>query len=206
MDIIDRYLQAVKFALPKSQADDIVRELSDNILSQVEERRESELGRPVTEDELAEMLKKLGSPAKLASQYREQQGLIGPVILPIYWKVLKTALALALVVQVIAAVAMAAAGKPLLESLAPVFRYPNVALLTFAWITLAFAVFHFLGGRLSGNQPWDPRKLPPIIKSDRRKSRTEVISRVSSSTVASCSICAGGSMGCTTPSGSSVPA
>ena len=124
MDIIDRYLQAVKFALPKSQADDIVRELSDNILSQVEER-ESELGRPVTEDEIAEMLKKLGSPAKLASQYREQQGLIGPVILPIYWKVLKTALALALVVQVIAAVAMAAAGKPLLESLAPVFRYPQ---------------------------------------------------------------------------------
>ncbi len=174
MDIIDRYLQAVKFALPKSQADDIVRELSDNILSQVEER-ESELGRPVTEDEIAEMLKKLGSPAKLASQYREQQGLIGPVILPIYWKVLKTALALALVVQVIAAIAMAAAGKPLLESLAPVFRYPNVALLTFAWITLAFAVFHFLGGRLSGNQPWDPRKLPPIIKSDRRKSRTEVM-------------------------------
>ena len=33
MELIDRYLQAVKFALPKAQQDDIIKELSDNILS-----------------------------------------------------------------------------------------------------------------------------------------------------------------------------
>jgi hypothetical protein len=38
MELIERYLQAVKFALPKKQQDDIVRELRDSILSQVEER------------------------------------------------------------------------------------------------------------------------------------------------------------------------
>ena len=38
MELMDRYLQAVRFALPKSQRDDIVQELKDSLLSQIEER------------------------------------------------------------------------------------------------------------------------------------------------------------------------
>ena len=83
MELIDRYLQAVKAALPKSQRDDIVKELSDSILSQVEER-EAALDRPLTEDEQAELLKKLGNPVLLASRYRNQEALISPTVLPIY--------------------------------------------------------------------------------------------------------------------------
>ena len=49
MEMIDRYLQAVKFALPQAQREDIIKELRDNILSQIEER-ESGLGRPLNED------------------------------------------------------------------------------------------------------------------------------------------------------------
>jgi hypothetical protein len=95
MEMIDRYLQAVKFALSPAQRDDIIKELRDSILSQVEEK-EATLGRPLNEDEQAEMLKKLGSPIELASRYRKQQYLIGATMLPIYWKVLKASLALAL--------------------------------------------------------------------------------------------------------------
>ena len=61
MEMIDRYLQAVKFALPQAQRDDIIKELRDSILSQIEEK-EATLGRPLNEDEQAELLKKLGSP------------------------------------------------------------------------------------------------------------------------------------------------
>ena len=56
MELIDRYLQAVKFALPKAQRDDIIGELRDSILSQVEEK-EAALGRPLNESEQVELLK-----------------------------------------------------------------------------------------------------------------------------------------------------
>ncbi len=52
MDLLDRYLQAVKFWLPKNQKQDIIAELSEDIRSQVEDR-EAELGRKLNESELA---------------------------------------------------------------------------------------------------------------------------------------------------------
>ena len=59
MELIERYLQAVRFALPPAQRDDIIKELRDNILSQIEEK-EAMLGRAPSEGEQAELLKKLG--------------------------------------------------------------------------------------------------------------------------------------------------
>jgi hypothetical protein len=174
MELVDRYLQAVKLALPKRNQDDIIQELNDSILSQVEEK-EAALGRPLNEDELVEMLKKMGSPAKLASRYRELQGLIGPTVLPIYWKVLKVALGLAFLANVIAAIVTAAAGRPLMESLLPILRFPSVAFTTFAWITLTFIALHFFGAKFQPPEQWDPRKLPPVVKVRRGKSRTESI-------------------------------
>jgi hypothetical protein len=172
MELVDRYLQAVKLALPKRNQDDIIQELNDSILSQVEER-EAALGRPLTEDELVEILRKMGSPARLASRYREQQGLISPTVLPIYWKVLKAALGLAFLVNVIAAIVTAAAGRPLLESLLPILRYPSIAFTTFAWVTLTFVALHFFGAKFQAPEQWDPRKLPPLVKVKRGKSRVE---------------------------------
>jgi hypothetical protein len=183
MELVDRYLQAVKLALPKRNQDDIIQELNDSILSQVEEK-ETALGRPLNEDELVEMLKKMGSPAKLASRYREQQGLIGPTFLPIYWKVLKVALGLAFLVNVIAAIVTAAAGRPLLESLLPILRFPSIAFTTFAWITLTFVALHFFGAKFRAPEQWDPRKLPPVMKVKRGKSRTESVAALVISAIA----------------------
>ena len=47
MEMIERYLQAVKFALPQAEREDIVKELRDSILSQIEEK-EATLGRPLS--------------------------------------------------------------------------------------------------------------------------------------------------------------
>src|SRR5271169_4712329 len=174
MELVDRYLQAVKLALPKRNQDDIIQELNDSILSQVEEK-EAALGRPLSEDALVEILRKMGSPAKLASRYREQQGLIAPTVLPIYWKVLQAALGLAFLVNVLAAIVTAAAGRPLLESLLPILRYPSIAFTTFAWVTLTFVALHFFGAKFQAPEQWDPRKLPPVVKVKRGKSRTESV-------------------------------
>ena len=81
MELIERYLQAVKFALPQQQRDDIIKELRDNLLSQVEEK-EAELGHPLGEDEQAELLQKLGSPMQLARRDRKQKYMIGATMFP----------------------------------------------------------------------------------------------------------------------------
>ena len=58
MDLLDRYLQAVKFWLPNPQKQDIVAELSEDIRAQIEDT-EAELGRPVTEAEVEVILRQL---------------------------------------------------------------------------------------------------------------------------------------------------
>src|SRR5450432_2154021 len=88
MELIDRYLQAVKFWLPKNQKQDIIAELSEDLRSQVEDR-EAELGRKLNESEVGEMLKQRGRPVLVANQFRPQQNLIGPVLFPTYVFVLK---------------------------------------------------------------------------------------------------------------------
>ena len=57
-------------------------------------------------------------------------------------------------------------------------RYPSVALLTFAWITLTFSALEFFGARLHLKDNWDPRKLPPLVKHSPRKSSFELIAQL----------------------------
>jgi len=91
MDMLDRYLQAVKFFLPANQQDDIARELSENLISQMEDREE-ELGRPLDESEQEEILRRHGHPMLVAGRYRERQHLIGPTFFPLYVFVLEMGL------------------------------------------------------------------------------------------------------------------
>ena len=88
MELLDRYLQAVRFWLPRKQQDDIIAELGDDLRSQIEER-ESSLGRQLNEDELVALLKQAGHPLWVAGRYQKQQALIGPVLFPLYSFVLK---------------------------------------------------------------------------------------------------------------------
>ena len=88
MELLDRYLQAVRFWLPKAQQNDIIAELGDDIRSQIEDK-ESALGRPVNEDELVAILQQTGHPMRVAGRYLPQQSLIGPVLFPLYKFVLK---------------------------------------------------------------------------------------------------------------------
>src|ERR1700730_5515129 len=104
MQIVDRYLQSVKKCLPAKQADDIIRELSENISSQIEDK-ESELNRSLTETEVEAILKQHGHPLLVASRYRQEQRsvsfgrqIIGPALFPFYIRVLKFNLGLTSVV------------------------------------------------------------------------------------------------------------
>jgi hypothetical protein len=94
MDLVDSYVRAVAKALPQEQREDISRELSEDIRSQMEDRQR-ELGRELTSPEQEALLKERGNPLVLAARYRQDQRsltigreLIGPVLFPFYVKVL----------------------------------------------------------------------------------------------------------------------
>jgi hypothetical protein len=83
MDLIERYVAAVRRHLPRSANTDIVSELADNLRSQAEER-EQQLGRALNEEEQSALLKPHGHPWLMASRYGPQQYLIGPGLYPYY--------------------------------------------------------------------------------------------------------------------------
>jgi hypothetical protein len=164
MDLLERYLQAVKFFLPRRQQDDIVRELSENLISQIEDRQE-ELGRALTEDELADLLRRHGHPMLVAGRYRSHQQLIGPVFFPMYLFALKVGLAITLLVTVIVATIGASLnGAPLRHALEAFLELPGRALMMFAWTTLGFAALDLARSRLTLTHKWDPRSLPKVVR------------------------------------------
>jgi hypothetical protein len=171
MNMLDRYLQAVRFFLPAKQQDDIVRELSENLISQMEDRAE-ELGRPLDEDEQATILRKHGHPIVVASRYRTHQRLIGPVIFPLYLIALKAGLGIALLVTVVlAAVTAALEGDAVRQAVEAMLAFPGRALMVFAWTTLGFAALDFAQSHMRLSTDWDPRKLPKLVRDEDRISR-----------------------------------
>jgi hypothetical protein len=171
MDLLERYLQAVRFFLPRNNQDDIVRELSENLISQMEDREE-ELGRPLNEDERAYILRRHGHPMVVAGRYRPHQQLIGPLFLPIYLFALKVGLGVAFIVTIVVAmIAAALHGDVVRYLLEALLHYPGRALMVFAWTTLGFAALDLAQSRLKLTHKWDPRTLPKIVRPEERISR-----------------------------------
>jgi hypothetical protein len=171
MDLLERYLQAVRFFLPRRNQDDIVRELSENLISQMEDR-EAELGRPLTEDERADILRRHGHPMLVAGQYRSRQQLIGPVFFPIYLFALKIGLGVAVLVSlVVAGMNAILTGNPLHHAAAAFFEFPGRGLMVFAWTTLSFALLDLAQSRMKLPRTWDPRRLPRVVKAEHRIAR-----------------------------------
>jgi hypothetical protein len=171
MDLLERYLQAVRKHLPWERQDDILAELRANLEAQLEDR-ESEVGRPLTRVEMEAWLKEIGSPMKVAGRYQPQQYVIGPGLYPTFWYVLRLALTWSFVVYlIVTAVEMAVAPHGGMRSvIGVVFRLPGVLLTTAAWVTLVFAILEALVTRWPGRFPalnlagldWDPGSLPPV--------------------------------------------
>src|SRR5689334_21155144 len=71
MELLERYLQAVRFWLPRSQQHDMIEELRDDLRSQIEDR-EAELGRTLNDAELQAIIRQCGPPMLVASRYLPQ--------------------------------------------------------------------------------------------------------------------------------------
>lgn len=168
MELLDRYLQAVRFWLPRAQQDDIVAELAEDIRSQVEEQ-ETELGRKLNEAEIEAILKQRGRPLLVANRYLPQQYLIGPVLFPIYRFVLKIVTLCYLVPWLLVWIG--------LMSFDPGYRSSHsvggaligawgsfwlTAFIAIGIVTILFAVLERVQSKTRFLEDWEPRKLPPV--------------------------------------------
>jgi len=192
MEILDRYLQAVKKQLPLKRQDDIIAELRANLEAQLEDK-ESALGRPLTTGESEDWLRELGAPVQVAAKYQPQQYLIGPMLFPTFWYVLKLVWLWATVIYVIVNVvkiAGAPSGTALLDA---VLQWPLALATSTAWVTLIFAAIEFavrqypekwrqMGVPLPVGGDWQPSSLPLLEKDaeggKKPKSRSAAIAEV----------------------------
>jgi hypothetical protein len=165
MELVDRYLYAVRFWLPRNQKDDIIAELSEDLRSQIEER-ETEVGHKLSDSEVEPILKRCGSPMAVAGRYLPQQSLIGPTLFPIYRVIIR-----ALILYFLLPWFLLWLGITIFS---PDFRanHPGAALFASLepwWLactyslffnTLAFALLDRSQARSHLVNSWNPRALP----------------------------------------------
>ncbi|HEY2592512.1 MAG TPA: hypothetical protein VGK33_01275 [Chloroflexota bacterium] len=165
MDLIDRYLDAVRLFLPRDQRDDIAAELRDELLTRHEER-EALLGRPLTPREDEALLHDYGHPLIVAARYGKAQYMIGPELYPIYAFVLMIVLAaIGLSAAITGVMAASVAGGDAAHGLG--------AGLNVAWtggfaaigaVTAIFAVLQRTGASQRIALDWRVRDLPRITR------------------------------------------
>jgi hypothetical protein len=162
MEILDRYLKAVKFWLPSEQKQDIIAELSEDIRSQIEDK-ESELGHPLSDAEVEAILKKVGPPMLVAQRYLPPRYLIGPALFPMYWFVLRLGwlciygpwLIIVIGLKIVASFGAAYAGAAASGMFEPFFRS---LFIQFAVITGVFVALERTHANAEFLKNWNPRK------------------------------------------------
>jgi hypothetical protein len=166
MDLLERYLQAVGKYLPVKGKEDTLAELRANLLAQMEDKAEA-LGRPLTEQEEAEVLRGHGHPSVVAERYRPKRQLIGPEIFPYYWLTMRRALPFVVAITVVSRAVELVYGPPQTHIVVTsITRLSSVLFFFFGWMTLAFAAIEFFHLRypqkVTLHTGWDPRKLAKI--------------------------------------------
>jgi hypothetical protein len=167
MELLDRYLQAVREYMLRSHRDDFIKELGDNILSQMEDKA-SELGRPLNESEQAEILKRFGHPLVVAAPYRRlpMQQLVGPKLFPLYWFALQMMVLILFAATVVLTVVLSLKHGSVLSGLATALgAFCLYALVGVGVLTVCFGVAEYLGGgKIPFTETFNPLELPEIKK------------------------------------------
>jgi hypothetical protein len=173
MDLLERYLQAVKFWLPRAQQSDIIAELREDLRSQIEERQ-SGLNRDLSAEEISAIIRQCGHPMVVASRYLPQRQLIGPVLFPVYIFVLKAIALFYLLPWVLVWICLvtfvasyrSAHGVNIGSALGTLW---TLILYFTAAVTVAFAVAEQMLARNQLFANWSPGKLPKVVGPEAKK-------------------------------------
>jgi hypothetical protein len=168
MELVDRYLQSVRFLLPRRQRDDVHRELSAELHDAIEEQ-ESQHGRALTTDELTAVLKRFGHPLTLALRYQPARTLVGPETFPVFWFAVRLVLAILVVVHVVLP-GLFFVGTGETGRIPGLFlRFPSVAVPALFWLTVGAVVLDTKVVRdeiAKALARWSPQDLPPVVKDE----------------------------------------
>jgi len=168
MELLNRYLQAVRGYLLRGRRDDIVKELGDNILSQMEDKA-ADLGRPLSQAEQAAILKQHGHPLVAAARYRRLplQQLVGPALFPLYWYMLQAVVVFVAAFHLMAAVVIALSRGSILQGMVTAWgSFWLWLLMAIGGLTIAFGLIeYFGGGKVPFTDTFNPLELPEIKKS-----------------------------------------
>jgi hypothetical protein len=165
MDLIDRYVQRVRFFLPRRQQDDIARELAADLRAEIQDR-EIELGHPLDPRDLRGILKRWGHPILVAGRYQPTQYLIGPALLPIYVFVLKLVTAVYLIPWLVVWIGLVIfsasyrSAHPGLAMMGPLSTWWSLVFGVVGTVTVVFALLERSQGRVF--ERWDPNRLPTV--------------------------------------------
>lgn len=178
MDLMQRYLHAVAGHLPKAQADDIVNELRDGLLSCIEEQ-EARLGRQLNAEEQVALLRERGHPLLVATSYLPQQWVVGPALFP-YWRLgLQYVLVGAALLHVVQFVLAMGDGRGFMQLLIQAcFAFVGTAVSLAGLLTLVLAVVEHSGARLTLFDRWSPARLPAsdaLLRISRSESLASVL-------------------------------
>ena len=162
MEILERYLKAVKFWLPSEQKQDIIAELSEDLHSQIDDKG-SELGRSLNDAEVEAILKKVGPPMLVAQRYLPPRYLIGPALFPMYWFVLRLGwiciygpwLIIVIGLKIFASFGAAHAGAAATGMFEPFFRS---LFIQFAVVSGVFALIERTHANAEFLKNWNPRQ------------------------------------------------
>lgn len=161
MELVDRYILAVKQALPTNKQDDIGRELKANILDEIEALSEQSS----SDDAVATVLNKYGHPDATANDFYSRPALVAGIDMPLYKKVLVHSAAFLFTYALVRTLfTMLQDDSINLFRLLfqPLFIFVDNASLLFLVVTL---VFYFVGksGAISARiyRNWSLDKLPP---------------------------------------------
>ena len=173
MDLVKRYIAAVQRELPESKRADIGRELQANILDEIDAQKSP--NDSISEQQIADILRKMGDPRSVAWQFCPPRPLIAGHLMPIYQYTLYMVLAVLLLLQLVKAAIITLTAPELqlwLFIKGVLSGWLEGALLAFTAITLTYSVIsaeHKKSPRL-----WDPLKLPAADASWRQVRLSDV--------------------------------
>ncbi|WP_462162981.1 hypothetical protein [Pseudoalteromonas xiamenensis] len=87
MELVERYVEAVKQYLPDEKKDEISREIRATLLDEVDA-----MGPTCSTAQVNQLLASWGAPRKVATQFAPPVPLVAQELMPIYWVILKSAL------------------------------------------------------------------------------------------------------------------
>ncbi len=164
MDYIDRYVYAVTKNLPKTQREDIDKEIRAMIDDMVEQNNDEN----TYEAKVKNVLLELGDPETLADNYRDSKKyLIGPKFYNRYIEILKIVLVVVLCVSAfVLAISIAFGEGSVSDRISDYFSVLFSMLFQgFLWTTIAFVIVErndMNSNKKMGKEEWNPGRLPAV--------------------------------------------